>query len=58
VVATELDLRGVDEVAAAVAAVVAEVAAIGRANGWTLRVRPVPGSVGEALRRAGVPLEG
>jgi len=58
VVATELDLHGVDEVAAAVAAVVAEVAAIGRANGWTLRVRPVPGSVGEALRRAGVPLEG
>ncbi|SCX55688.1 Anti-sigma regulatory factor (Ser/Thr protein kinase) [Klenkia marina] len=56
VVATELDLRAVSEVAAGVVAVVAEVAAIGRANGWALRVLPPPGPVREQLRRAGVPL--
>ena len=56
-VATELDLAGADEVADPVAGVVAEVAAIGRANGWDLRVRPVPGRVGETLRRAGVRLQ-
>lgn len=54
VVATELDLGGAREVAGAVVAVVAEVAAIGRANGWALRVRSGPADVDDALRRAGV----
>jgi anti-sigma regulatory factor (Ser/Thr protein kinase) len=57
VVATELDLGGADEVADPVATVVAEVAAIGRANGWHLRVLPAPGRAVEALRRAGVRLQ-
>ncbi|MEI4274062.1 ATP-binding protein [Klenkia sp. LSe6-5] len=38
VVTAELDLRSAGEVPAEVAAVVAEVAAIGRANGWVLQV--------------------
>jgi len=56
VVRTELDLGGVDHLGPAVVAAVAEVAAIGRANGWPLRVLSAATQPRAALARAGVPL--
>ncbi|SDP34972.1 Anti-sigma regulatory factor (Ser/Thr protein kinase) [Klenkia soli] len=54
VVATVLDLTGVGSLGDEVVAVVAEVAAIGRANGWTLRVVGAEGQPVRALGHAGV----
>lgn len=53
VLATELDLSGLTRLPPAVAAVAAELAAIGRANGWRLRVLAT-GQPVEALRAVGV----
>ena len=54
VVATVLDLTGATRLGEAVVAVVAEVAAIGRANGWALRVVGAAGQPARALGEAGV----